>query len=242
MQTVSRSRHSFVLPCVAALVSGALSLLTTPAHAQTMDVLNKDWENPSDAPYGYAQNGATATQANTAGVGVGGSRGAVLTTTFFAGHTNDKGGIQTTNFANPNTTPVSLSDVIITFDARITTGQVPAPVQFYVETWTGIFVNYDGGRRINFLPSSSFQTFSFAVSDMSSFSGDVDFSHLSIQASWQVSQVDGYGVGTHVLTVDNLRITVPSTAPEPATVALLTLGTGVPMLVRGGIVIRRRKA
>lgn len=214
-------------------VSTVMMLLcgASAVHAQS-SLFSEDWENPTHVPYGYA-TGASATQENLVGAGTGGSRGAVLSVTLPAGTAGALGGLQTSTVTNPSTVPFPPSQIIISFDARLTSADVPTPVYFFIQTWTGSFGSYDGFRGIYFTPTSTYQHFSSSLADMAVSGSDVNIAHSTIQVTWQISSFDGWGAGTHTIEIDNLDIF--ATAPEPGTLALLGMAA-FPMI---GLVRRR---
>lgn len=199
----------------------SLVFATAAAAQSPINIYSQDWEGANAPLFGYAYNGATATQINQAGSGVGGSRGAVLDAFLngpFAG-----AGIQTGTVANLNTTVSNLNRVKVSFDARVTSASSGA-VEFYAQSFQGVYGPLDGTRITSFTPTASFQNYQFNLGAMTLLgSGDVVPTSQTVQLSWQAATYDGWAQNSHLtLDIDNIAVTAYPLAP----LTLLQTGGG----------------
>jgi hypothetical protein len=217
-----------------ALASALASFLfVSGAEAQgpPVTIFNQDWEGNNPTLYGYDFNGATHTTSVQAGQGTNGSHAAVLDATLGGINSNSGAGMQTNTVTNPNTQITDLSKINVSFDARVTTLPI-GDVQFYIQTWAGVFQgNVDGTRQTTFTPTNTYQTYNFKLSDIPiQGSTDINVTHPTWQVSWQIGTFANWPANSHdTLQIDNLHITaVP--APESSALFLAGLTAGAAFL------------
>lgn len=160
-----------------------------------------------------------------------GSRGAVLDATFGTGFA--QAGLQMNTTSNPNKTVNDLSQIIVSFDARVTTSTFGA-ADFYVNTYpaTPNGITY-GLRRTLFNPTNTYQTFTFNLGAMRLQGNDIVPTFPTMQLSWQLSYQNGWTPGTHTLQIDNIHVNV---VPAPGSLVTALIG-----VVPGVLVLRRRR-
>ncbi len=201
-----------------------------------IDILNQNWDGSDTAHFGstYQIGNSTATKTIQAGAGVGNTNAVVFATNFASGTCTSGFSINTTS--NPNLTVTDPSLINISFDLRATTaGAAMGTVDFYIQSWPGVYGNpRDGTWSIRFTPTTDYKTYTFNLGSLHRDAGNVIPNHQTIQMAWQLgTQYDGWSLGQHSLTIDNIRLTA---VPAPGSLITALIG-GVP----GVLWLRRRR-
>jgi hypothetical protein len=196
---------------------------------------NLDSQPLGPAPGYFYADAANVSYSFVAGVGVGGSEAAVVTTDFTSGP-NWYGGAafvyQQDGQATGNTS-ANLSDYTLSFDAEV--NAAGGGFQFIVETFSGAIIpaNMSGhgiiSPNITLGTANVFQHFSYNLSQLVLDPYGMQTLPITTDPSWQLGfQIQEWtgpwvnGTTGAQIVIDNIELTM---VPEPSTLAMLAVGS-----------------
>ena len=211
-----------------------LALASTIAQGQ-INIINDDLNSYSGPTPGYTFGDVlNPTRNYVAGVGVGGSVGALVTSDFTAPGVG-YGGVAY-QYQSGNTvgnTSTSLGDYTLSFDALV--NKANGGFTLIVQAWagagfSGAFSESKSPADISIATPNVFQHFTI---NLSTLTAGLAPNGGTIQIAWQMNEYQFGGPGTgNEMVIDNIQLQM---VPEPSSLALVGLGAGL-------FALRRRKA
>jgi hypothetical protein len=207
-----------------------LALIGTAAHGQ-INIINDNLDAYSGPTPGYTFGDvANATRDYTAGAGVGGSVGAVITSDFTPPGVGYGGVAYQYQSANTvGNTSASLGDYTLSFDALVNKNPGGFTMTFQAWTGTGFSGTFSesAGPEFNLATPNVFQHFSI---NLGTFNPGAVPTGGTLQIAWQMNEYQFGGPGTgNQMIIDNVVLTL---VPEPTAFALVGLGAATLLGIR----------